>query len=190
MSTSPTGAVYPALIDADALIALCKSGVADVVFERFAMSSTNICNEEVKRGRNDSKKSRMHRTACQRYVELLRENRNPHVLPVESWKPHVSDQGEATIRTVLENHGHEVNYVITFDADAIEQFEELRADTDGLDFEIRYPNFPLEYLRRRSVLSDDEYCNGTYRMAQEEDWTTATLLAKLASMSDVDCPQF
>lgn len=189
MPVRPDGAVHPAVIDADALIGLCKSGYAKVVFERFAMSTTNVCNEEVKRGRDDPEKPDVHRRACERYVELLRENRNPHVQPVEPWKPHVSDQGEATLRTILENHGGAVRYVIVFDEAAIEAFEQLRVETGNLQFKIRYPNFPLEYLRRCGILTDDEYCDGTYRMAQKERWTTAKLLSKLTSMSDVDCPQ-
>lgn len=185
----PSGrGVQPVIADTNALVAVCKTGLDELVYRNVRMCTTNVCNEEIKRQRGMPDTSRVHENACERYLELMAQNRNPDSLWVEKYEPYVEDQGEDTIIDVVEAHHEQIKVVITFDFDAAERFDDL-CERNGYAVDVRYPNFLFEKLREQRVISDDEYCEATYAMARAEGWTTKELLAELASTSGVDCPQ-
>lgn len=184
------GALKPILVDTSALVAICKTCYDRQVYDTLQMSTTNVCNEEIKR-QKDKRNSYCHRQACERYLELLRENSNPDVCYVEDYKPHVENQGEQTLEEIFREYHEDVKYILLFDFDAIERFDELKREISGeaLNTRIDLPNYAFERLRRDGFMTDSEYCKATYQMGVEEGWMKKHAL-KFDSVSDVDCPQF
>ncbi|MFC7081904.1 hypothetical protein [Halorussus caseinilyticus] len=149
-----------------------------------------MCNEEVKRQKS-SCDDFFQKRACEKYLQLLRENRNPDVRFVEPYESGVENQGERSLETIFRNHPEDVKFVLLFDFDAIERFQRLKEDVGGaaLDTRIDLPNYAFERLRRDEILTDEEYCKATYQMGVEEGWMKRHAL-KLDSVSRIDCPQF
>lgn len=178
------------LVDTSSLIAYCKTSYDEMVFRQLKMSTTNVCNEEVARQKGATEYHEQQR-ACNRYLELLREEKNPDVEYVEPYKPYVENQGEESLEAVFRQYPREVKYVLLFDFDAIERFESLKSALGGraTDTRISLPNLAFEILRRNEEMSDDEYCNATYQMGIEEGWMDRHAL-KFDSVSTVNCPQF
>ncbi len=182
--------VKPLLVDTSSLVAYCKTNYASVVFQTLQMETSNVCNEEVKRQKS-SCDDFFQKRACEKYLQLLRENRNPDVRFVEPYESGVENQGERSLETIFRNHPEDVKFVLLFDFDAIERFQRLKEDVGGaaLDTRIDLPNYAFERLRRDEILTDEEYCKATYQMGVEEGWMKRHAL-KLDSVSRIDCPQF
>lgn len=185
-----TGRVKPVLVDTSSLVAFCKTDYATQVFTSLQMATTNVCNEEVKRQKS-TVDDFYHERACELYLELLRDNRNPDVLHVEDYRPGVEDQGEKTLEDVFTSHPDDFKFVLLFDFDAIERFEDLKVELGGaaLDTRVDLPNYAFERLRRDGLMTNDEYCTATYQMGVAEGWLKRHAL-RLDSVSPVDCPEF
>lgn len=182
--------VKPFLVDTSSLIAFCKTNYATLVFQTLQMETSNVCNEEVKRQQSSCGDFFQER-ACDKYLRLLRENRNPDVRFVGQYKSGVENQGERSLETIFRNHPGDVLFVLLFDFDAIERFQRLKEEVGGpaLDTRIDLPNYAFERLRRDEILTDEEYCKATYQMGVEEGWIKRHAL-ELDSISEIDCPQF
>lgn len=115
----------PILLDTSALIAICKTDYDARLFETLEMETTNVCNEEIRRQKGTTPNPH-HRRACERYLELVREKRNPDVRYVGEYEPYVENQGERTIEAVFRAHPGAVTIILLFDFDAIERFDELK----------------------------------------------------------------
>ena len=181
--------VNPVIVDTSSLIAFCKTSFDELVFSTVSMT-TNICNEEVKRqkGVTDSLE---HRSACERYLELLRQNSNPDIVNRGEYKHHVENQGEKSLIELFENHPRTIDYVLLFDFDAIERFQQAKIDIGAAatNTKISLPNYAFELLRQRGDLTDDEYCRATYQMGIAEGWMKRHAL-KIDAVSSVNCPEF
>lgn len=153
------------------------------------MTTTNICEEEIKRSNGGEYETQEQ--PCNRYMKLLRENNNPHTKNAGKYKPYVDDQGEESLEWLFENNASIVKYVLLFDTDAIQSFEDLKHDLggDALNTRISLPNFAFEQLRQNGHLTDDEYCKATYQMAVEEGWM-AYHAKEFAKISPVECDRF
>lgn len=182
--------VQPFLVDTTSLLAYCKTNYDSFLFETLRMGTSNVCNSEIKR-QKDATDDFYKKRACERYLDLLRKERNPDVHWVEEYKPNVEDQGEQTLETLFKNNPDEVKFILLFDFDAIERFEELKRELGGhaLNTRIDLPNYAFERLRRDGKMSDEEYCKATYQMGVEEGWMKRHAL-KFDSVSPVNCPQF
>lgn len=180
----------PILVDTSSLVAYCKTSYDERLFRELSMSTTNVCNKEVKR-QKDQQDSYPGRQACERYLDLLRTHRTPDVTFVEPYRPSVEDQGERSIETVLEAHPDSIDYILLFDFEAIERLEELKAEIGGaaLNTKVSLPNFAFELLRRNDRMTDEEYCEATYQMGVEEGWMKRHAL-RFDEVSSIDCPQF
>ncbi|MCH7659265.1 MAG: hypothetical protein IH933_01325 [Euryarchaeota archaeon] len=183
-----SGGVAPILVDTSALLAYCKTNYAELVFETLQMATTNVCNKEIGQQRRYTT-DLIHEGACNKYYQLLRENRNPDQIFVESYKPHVEDQGESTLIEVFEDHPYDIDYILLFDFDAIERLEQVRKQIDATNTKISLPNYAFEILRRNSKMTDQDYCKATYQMAAEEGWLKDHAL-RIDSVSSVTCSQF
>lgn len=182
--------VSPFLVDTSSLIAYCKTSYDAFLFETVQMETSNVCNEEVKRQKSSCDDFYQKR-ACERYLQLLRQNRNPDVNWVEEYKSCVENQVERSLEEIFRDHPDEVKFILLFDFDAIERFEDLKKEIGGhaLDTRIDLPNYVFERLRRGGKMSNDEYCQATYQMGVEEGWMKRHAL-EFDSVSPVDCPEF
>ncbi|MDL0134580.1 hypothetical protein [Halobacterium salinarum] len=180
----------PILVDTSALIAICKTNYDERIYSTLQMATTNVCNDEVKR-QKDQRDDLVHKNACRRYLELLREEKNPDVIPIEEYKPYVDDQGEKTLEQVFRSFPSDIKFILLFDFDAIEKFESVKQELggDALNTRISLPNYAFELLRTRGPMDKSEYCKATYQMGVEEDWLDEHAL-KLDEVSPVDCPKF
>ena len=182
--------VNPVIVDTSSLIAFCKTSFDEVVFSTISMTTTNVCNEEVKRqkGMTDALE---HRSACERYLELLRQNKNPDIVHWGDYKHHVENQGEKSLIELLEAYPTMIDYILLFDFDAIERFQQAKVDigADAANTKISLPNYAFELLRQRGDITQDEYCKATYQMGTAEGWMKRHAL-KLDDVSSVNCPEF
>jgi hypothetical protein len=184
------GAPHPILVDTSSLIAFCKTSYDEFLFGNLAMTTSNICNEEVKRQKGPSDELE-HRTACQRYIDLLSQEKNPDIHYTGDYKPYVEDQGEKSLEDIFRHHPDAVDYILLFDFDAIESFEELKSDLGGsaVNTKISLPNHAFELLRQGHKITDDEYCKATYQIGCGEGWMKKHA-QKFDAVSPIDCPQF
>lgn len=184
------GSPNPVLVDTSSLLAYCKTNYDMFLFQNLAMTTTNVCNEEVKRQKGVSDKYE-HRQACKRYLSLLAQEKNPDVYYVEEYKPYVNDQGEQSLEKLFRSYPSAVDFVLLFDFDAIETFEELKSEIggDALNTKISLPNYAFEQLRKAGKMSTETYCKATYQMGVAEDWMKEHAL-RFDSVSTVNCPQF
>lgn len=180
----------PILVDTSGLISICKTNYDEKLYTTLQMETTNICNEEIRRQKSSSD-SICHQQACRRYLELLRQENNPDIRSVGTYKSHVEDQGEKSLERVFSEYPDAVKYILLFDFDAIEKFNDLRHDIGGeaINTKISLPNYGFELLRQRDHMDDEEYCKATYQMGVEENWMKRHAL-KLDNVSPIDCPQF
>ena len=186
MSVTP----HPILVDTTSLLAYCKTNYAESLFQTLTMTTTNVCNEEAKRQKGNSDRYE-HNQACERYLELLTQEKNPDVYYVEAYKSYVEDQGEQTLESVFRSHPSTVKFILLFDFDAIESFNELKSEIggDALNTKIALPNYAFEILRNAGDMTTEEYCKATYQMGVAENWMEKHAL-KFNSVSEVNCPQF
>lgn len=180
----------PVLVDTTSLVAFCKTDYDEFLFRRLAMSTTNVCNEEVKRQEGVSDRYE-HRMACDRYLQLAAQENNPDTIYVEAYEPYVEDQGERSLETVFRAHPDAVEYVLLFDFDAIESFERLRHELGSAARNTRtsLPNHAFELLRREDVVTTEEYCQATYQLGVAEGWLKRHA-QRFDSVSPVDCEEF
>lgn len=176
-------------MDTSALLAFCKTNYDKQVFENLKMTTTNICEEEIRRGSGGEYETQEQ--PRNRYMELLRENNNPDSEIAGEYKPYVDDQGENSLEWLFEQNTDIVKHILLFDFDAIQSFDNLKHDLggDALNTQISLPNFAFELLRREGVLTDDEYCKATYQMAIKEGWLIQHA-KKFAKVSPVECDRF
>lgn len=184
------GRPKPVLVDTSSLLAYCKTSYDEFLFQNLAMTTTNVCNEEAKRQKGVSDKLE-HRQACERYLTLLRQEKNPDICHVESYKPHVSDQGEQSLERLFRSYPSVIDYILLFDFDAIESFEALKSDIggDAANTRISLPNHAFELLRTNGRMTEDEYCKATYQMGIAEEWMQKHAL-EFDAVSSIDCPEF
>jgi len=102
---------YPILVDTDALIAVGNSSLWDCITENIGLTTTNVCQQELKRhyeqnrshAPEGSRSYRLHHGST-RVLDALEDTETPLTRVVSVPRPHGADAGEQSLEQHLVQH--------------------------------------------------------------------------------------
>ena len=95
------GPTYPIIVDTDALIADAKSPLWELISEHIGLTTTNVCQQELKRHHHKNRASaleggrpyRLHHGSA-RILEAIEDDETPLTRAVSVPRPHGADGGK------------------------------------------------------------------------------------------------
>jgi len=132
---------YPILVDTDALIAVGNSSLWDCITENIGLTTTNVCQQELKRhyeqnrshAPEGSRSYRLHHGST-RVLDALEDTETPLTRVVSVPRPHGADAGEQSLEQHLVQHPKAVDYVVLMDAHGRRS---IRREIQNRDLEAR-----------------------------------------------------
>lgn len=171
------GPQYPILVDTDALIAAANSTLWDHIIEHVGLTTTNVCQHELKRHREEnhshapegSRPYRLHHGGA-RVLDALENSETPLTYTVSVPRPHGADAGEQSLEQQLVQYPDAVDYVVLMDAHGRRS---IRREIQGRDLEARVvpPTFLFYILYDNDLISRAEFCETCAELLESEGWT-------------------
>jgi len=155
---------YPILVDTDALIAVGNSSLWDCITENIGLTTTNVCQQELKRhyeqnrshAPEGSRSYRLHHGST-RVLDALEDTETPLTRVVSVPRPHGADAGEQSLEQHLVQHPKAVDYVVLMDAHGRRS---IRREIQNRDLEARVvpPTFLFYILYDNDLISRTAFC--------------------------------
>lgn len=168
---------YPILVDTDALIAVGNSSLWDRITENIGLTTTNVCQQELKRHHEQnrshapegSRSYRLHHGST-RVLDALEDTETPLTRVVSVPRPHGTDAGEQSLEQHLVQHPKAVDYVVLMDAHGRRS---IRREIQNRDLEARVvpPTFLFYILYDNDLISRTAFCETCAELLKSEGWT-------------------
>jgi hypothetical protein len=170
------GPAHPILVDTDALIAVANSPLWELITENIGMTTTNVCQHELKRHREETRSSapegsrpyRLHHGST-RVLEALEDDETPLTRVVSVPRPHGADAGETSLEQQLVQHPDSVDYVVLMDSHGRQS---IRREIQNRDLKSRVlpPTFLFYILYDNDLISRTEFCDACADLLESEGW--------------------
>lgn len=184
---------YPILVDTDALIAVATSSLWDRILEHIGLTTTNVCQQELKRHREQtrphapegSRPYRLHHGST-RVFDALENPEMPLTRVVSVPRPHGADAGEQSLEQHLVQHPEVVDFVVLMDAHGRQS---IRREIQDRDLEARVvpPTFLFYLLYDNEIISRQAFCEACAELLDREGWTGYHAVTAAWEGIPVDC---
>lgn len=187
------GPQYPLLVDTDALIAVANSPLWELITEHIGLTTTNVCQQELKRHREQNhatapEGSRSHRLhhGSTRALDALEDDETPLTRVVSVPRPHGADAGEQSLKQLLGQYPNAVDYVILMDAYGRRS---IRREIRNRELAARVvpPTFLFYILYDNDLISRTEFCEACAELLKREGWTGYNAVKAAWEAIPVDC---
>lgn len=168
---------YPILADTDALIAVANSSLWELITEHIGITTTNVCQQELKRHRKQNRShapegSRPYRLhyGSTRILDALEDTETPLTRVVSVPRPHGADAGEQSLEQQFVQRPEVVDYIVLMDA---HDRRSIRREIQNRDIEARAvpPTFLFYILYDNNFISRTEFCEACADLLTSEGWT-------------------
>lgn len=171
------GPQYPILVDTDALIAFANSPLWKVISENIGLTTTNVCQHELKRHRKEnrsealegSRQYRLHH-GSRRVLNALDDDEKPLTRTVSVPRPHGTDAGEQSLEQQLVEEPDAFDYVVLMDAHGRHSIRR-KIQNQNLDARVVPPTFLFYILYDNDVISRVDFCEACADVLKSEGWT-------------------
>lgn len=171
------GPQYPILVDTDALIAVANSPLWELIAENLGLTTTNVCQHELKRHREENRSSapegsrpyRLHHGSS-RVLDALADEETPLTRAVSVPRPHGADAGEQSLEQQLVQYPDDVDYVVMMDAHGRHSIRREIQNRD-LDARVVPPAFLFYLLYDNDLISRADFCESCADVLESEGWT-------------------
>jgi len=171
------GPQYPILVDTDALIAVANSPLWELITENLGLTTTNVCQHELKRHREENRSGapqgsrpyRLHH-GSRRVLDALENEKTALTRAVSVPRPHGADAGEQSLEQQLVQHPDAVDYVVMMDAHGRHSIRREIQNRD-LDASVVPPTFLFYILYDNGLISRTEFCEACADVLESEGWT-------------------
>lgn len=184
---------YPILVDTDALLSVANSSLWDRITEHIGLTTTNVCQQELKRHREQSRAHapegsrpyRLHHGST-RVLTALEDPETPLTRVVSVPRPHGADAGEQALKQHLVQHPEAVDLVVLMDAHGRQS---IRREIQDRDIEARVvpPTFLFYLLYDNDLLSRRAFCEACAALLESEGWTGYHAVTAAWEGIPVDC---
>lgn len=171
------GPQYPILVDTDALIAVANSSLWDLITEHIGLTTTNVCQHELRRhcnqnhphAREGSRPYRLYH-GSKRVLNALEDAETPLTRAVSVPRPHGADAGEQSLEGQLVQYPEVVDYVVLMDSNGRRS---IRREIQERDLEARVvpPTFLFYILYDTDLVSRTRFCRACADLLKTEGWT-------------------
>jgi len=187
------GPEYPILVDTDALVAVANSPLWELISEHIGLTTTNVCQHELKRHRDENRASasegsrpyRLHHGSA-RVLEAIEDDETPLTRVVSVPRPHGADAGEQSLEQQLVQHPETVDYVVLMDAHGRRSIRRKIQDRD-LKAHVVPPTFLFYILYDNDLISREEFCEACAELLESEGWTGYQAVKAAWEGIPVDC---
>jgi hypothetical protein len=184
---------YPLLVDTDALIAAGNSPLWDLITEHVGLTTTNVCQQEMKRHREQTSEyapegSRPHRLhhGSATVLDALGDDQTPVTRVMSVPRPHGADAGEESLRQLVSQYPEAIDCVILMDAHGRRSIRHVVQDRD-LDIRVVAPTFLFFILYDNDLISRVEFCEACADLLEAEGWTGYQAVNAAWEAISVDC---
>lgn len=187
------GQQYPILVDTDALIAVANSPLWEFIIENIGLTTTNVCEHELKRHRKENRSGapagsrpyRLH-SGSTRVLDALENEEVPLTRVVSVPRPHGADAGEQSLEQQLVQYPDATDYVVLMDAHGRHS---IRREIQDRDLETRVvpPSFLFYILYDNDLISRGEFCDACADLLESEGWTGYRAVNAAWEGIPVDC---
>jgi len=187
------GPTYPILVDTDALIAVANSPLWERISEYIGLTTTNVCQQELHRHRNENRASapegsrpyRLHHGSA-RVLEALEDDETPLTRVVSIPRPHGADAGEQSLEQLLVQYPEAVEYVVLMDAHGRRSIRREIQDRE-LTARVVPPTFLFYILYDNDLISREAFCEACAELLASEGWTGYQAVNAAWEGIPVDC---
>lgn len=184
---------YPILLDTDALIAVANSPLWDEIIAHIGLSTTNVCQHELKRHREEhsprapegSRPYRLHHGSAT-VLDALEDDDIPLTRVVSVPRPHGTDAGEQSLRQEVRQTPESVDLVVLMDAHGRRSIRRDVRDR-GLDIRVVAPTYLFYILYDNDLISRTEFCEACADLLLSEGWTGYQAVKAAWEGIPVDC---
>jgi hypothetical protein len=186
----------PILADTSALIAIGMSSTWETAKEALKLTTTNICQKELKRhartnhayAPEDSREYRLHHGSTNVLDALASRDCSFSTVTVVP-APHGEDAGEESLLRELQQHPSPYRYVVLNDATYRDRLREYRKE-HTLSYRVVPPTYLLYVLYDNDYLTKAEFCESCAEMMRGEGWTNVGAVHEMWRTIPVDCSPF
>lgn len=187
---------YPLLVDTDALIAVANSPLWDEISERVGLTTTNVCEQELKRhmetnsahAAEGSRPYRLHH-GSRMVLESLDDEEQPLTRVVSVPRPHGADAGEESLRQEVVQNPDDVDRVVMMDAHGRRAIRQAIQD-NGLDVSVVPPTYLFYIIYDNDLITKEMFCRACQDMLDHEGWTGYQAVKAAWEGIPVDCSEF
>lgn len=187
---------YPLLVDTDALIAVANSPLWDEITERVGITTTNVCEQELKRhvdsnaahAEEGSRPYRLHH-GSRTVLESLDDEEQPLTRVVSVPRPHGADAGEVSLRQEVVQNPEVVDRVVMMDAHGRRSIRRA-IQTNELEVRVVPPTYLFYILYDNDIISKETFCRACEVMLDQEGWTGYQAVKAAWEGIPVDCSEF
>lgn len=184
---------YPILVDTDALIAVANSSLWDRLTEHVGLTTTNVCQQELKRHKRDTYEtapegSRSYRLnqGSRAVLDALGDEKTPLTQVVSVPRPHGADAGEESLRQEVVQSPETIDYVVLMDSAGRRSIRRVVEDRN-LDIAVLAPTFLFYILYDNDLITRLEFCEACAELLEAEGWTGYHAVKAAWDGIPVDC---
>lgn len=184
---------HPILTDTSALVALGMSDYWETAKTALKLTTTNICQTELKRhvrtnheyAPNGSREHRLHH-GSKRALEAFDDDECTFSAMTVVPAPSGADAGDESLVSEVSQHSDAYRYVVLNDATYRDILRTTR-DQEGLSYRIVPPTYLLYVLFDNGKLTKAELCKECGDMMKGEGWTNAGAIHEMWRSIPVNC---
>lgn len=184
---------HPILADTSGLIAIAMSECWDDARETLRVSTTNICEKELRRHTREQQEhapegSRAHRLyhGSERALDALEDSTTEFASVTVVPAPSGADAGEKSLKQELSTNPDPYGYVVLNDGTGRDMLRRLRDRTDE-QYKVLPPTFLLYVLYDTDAIDKQQFCEACESMMQAEGWTNISAVHAMWEGIPVDC---
>lgn len=184
---------HPVVADTSSLVAIATSDHWETARENLTITTTNICQTELKRHQRENHQyapdgSREHRLhhGSKRVLQALDDDECAFSVVTVVGVPGGEDAGERSLETELTTNPDAYRFLTLNDVQARDRIRRT-IDREDLDLRIVPPTFLLYVLFDNELLNRQEFCEGCAEMMRSEGWTNVGAVHAMWEGIPVDC---
>ena len=185
---------HPIIVDTDALIAVANTDLWPQLTETLALTTTNVCIQELRRHARETSahaptgtREQWLHDGSERALEPFEQDDDSFTVVSCVPRPHGEDAGEQSIRTEVEQHTDTYRLAILMDKHGRRSINRVFDEAETTTGRAVAPTFLLYLLFDAGECTEAAFCEATATMLRGEGWTGYQAIQAAWDAIPVDC---